>query len=201
MARPGTPVGTRAGPPMSRAHSDGQPRAHTPRDGSTRMATDLNLEVPGATIVYDVRGSLPADDGRPPLLMVGQPMDAERVRHAGVALPRPHRRHLRPPRPGTEHAQRRVDHQRPRRPGRGPPPARRRARCRCGRPVRQQWRGRDLARTGRRAPRRRAHPGGARATTLHAAPRRRRGRGRRACRAGAPTTPAAGARGWRSSSP
>ena len=40
------------------------------------MATDLNLEVPGATIVYDVRGSLPADDGRPPLLMVGQPMDA-----------------------------------------------------------------------------------------------------------------------------
>ena len=40
------------------------------------MATDLTLEVPGATIVYDVRGSLPADDGRPPLLMVGQPMDA-----------------------------------------------------------------------------------------------------------------------------
>ena len=40
------------------------------------MNTDLTLEVPGATIVYDVRGSLPADDGRPPLLMVGQPMDA-----------------------------------------------------------------------------------------------------------------------------
>ena len=40
------------------------------------MATDLSLEVPGATIVYDVHGSLPADDGRPPLLMVGQPMDA-----------------------------------------------------------------------------------------------------------------------------
>jgi pimeloyl-ACP methyl ester carboxylesterase len=40
------------------------------------MDTDLTLEVPGATIVYDVRGSLPADDGRPPLLMVGQPMDA-----------------------------------------------------------------------------------------------------------------------------
>src|SRR6187551_2880808 len=40
------------------------------------MATDLSLEVPGATIVYDVHGSLPAEDGRPPLLMVGQPMDA-----------------------------------------------------------------------------------------------------------------------------
>jgi hypothetical protein len=40
------------------------------------MDTDLTLDVPGATIVYDVRGSLPADDGRPPLLMVGQPMDA-----------------------------------------------------------------------------------------------------------------------------
>ena len=54
------------------------------------MATDLTLEVPGATIVYDVRGSLPADDGRPPLLMVGQPMERRRVRHAGVVLPRPH---------------------------------------------------------------------------------------------------------------
>lgn len=34
------------------------------------------LEVPGAGIVYDVRGPLPAADGRPPLLMIGQPMDA-----------------------------------------------------------------------------------------------------------------------------
>ena len=40
------------------------------------MATDQSLEVPGATIVYDVSGRLPTDDGRPPLLMVGQPMDA-----------------------------------------------------------------------------------------------------------------------------
>ncbi len=40
------------------------------------MDTHLTLEVPGATIAYDVRGSLPAEDGRPPLLMVGQPMDA-----------------------------------------------------------------------------------------------------------------------------
>jgi pimeloyl-ACP methyl ester carboxylesterase len=34
------------------------------------------LEVPGAHVVYDVRGPLPAADGRPPLLMIGQPMDA-----------------------------------------------------------------------------------------------------------------------------
>ena len=40
------------------------------------MDTHLTLEVPGATIAYDVLGSLSADDGRPPLLMVGQPMDA-----------------------------------------------------------------------------------------------------------------------------
>jgi len=34
------------------------------------------MDAPGATIVYDVRGPLPTADGRPPLLMIGQPMDA-----------------------------------------------------------------------------------------------------------------------------
>ncbi|WP_329042881.1 alpha/beta hydrolase [Streptomyces sp. NBC_00178] len=34
------------------------------------------LETPGADLVHDVRGPLPADGGRPPLLMIGQPMDA-----------------------------------------------------------------------------------------------------------------------------
>jgi pimeloyl-ACP methyl ester carboxylesterase len=34
------------------------------------------LETPGASIVYDVRGPLPPVDGRPPLVMIGQPMDA-----------------------------------------------------------------------------------------------------------------------------
>ncbi len=34
------------------------------------------LATPDADLVYDVRGSLPATDGRVPLLMVGQPMDA-----------------------------------------------------------------------------------------------------------------------------
>jgi pimeloyl-ACP methyl ester carboxylesterase len=34
------------------------------------------LRTAGADIVYDVRGPLPPADGRPPLLMIGQPMDA-----------------------------------------------------------------------------------------------------------------------------
>src|SRR4051794_11790663 len=34
------------------------------------------LEPSGATVVYDVHGPLPTADGRPPLLMVGQPMTA-----------------------------------------------------------------------------------------------------------------------------
>jgi pimeloyl-ACP methyl ester carboxylesterase len=35
------------------------------------------LETAGAEIAYDVRGPLPTADGRPPLLMIGQPMAAE----------------------------------------------------------------------------------------------------------------------------
>ena len=34
------------------------------------------LELPDADIVYDVAGPLPTADGRPPLLMIGQPMEA-----------------------------------------------------------------------------------------------------------------------------
>ncbi len=34
------------------------------------------LETPDVDLVYDVHGPLPTADGRPPLLMVGQPMDA-----------------------------------------------------------------------------------------------------------------------------
>ncbi|CAL9640727.1 alpha/beta fold hydrolase [Streptomyces werraensis] len=34
------------------------------------------LETAGADLVYDVRGPLPVSDGRPPLMMIGQPMDA-----------------------------------------------------------------------------------------------------------------------------
>ena len=35
------------------------------------------LETPEASLVYDVRGPLPPADGRPPLVMIGQPMTAD----------------------------------------------------------------------------------------------------------------------------
>jgi pimeloyl-ACP methyl ester carboxylesterase len=38
--------------------------------------TTHKLETAGADIVYDVHGPLPTADGRPPLFMIGQPMDA-----------------------------------------------------------------------------------------------------------------------------
>src|SRR3954467_4596977 len=38
--------------------------------------TTHTLETPDADIAYDVRGPLPPADGRPPLCMIGQPMDA-----------------------------------------------------------------------------------------------------------------------------
>lgn len=38
--------------------------------------TTRTLEVPDATLTYDVRGPLPPADGTPPLLLIGQPMDA-----------------------------------------------------------------------------------------------------------------------------
>ena len=40
------------------------------------MTTTKTLRFADADIVYDVRGQLPSADGRPPLLMIGQPMDA-----------------------------------------------------------------------------------------------------------------------------
>jgi len=40
------------------------------------MPTTNVLETAGADIVYDVHGPLPTADGRPPLLMIGQPMDS-----------------------------------------------------------------------------------------------------------------------------
>jgi pimeloyl-ACP methyl ester carboxylesterase len=40
------------------------------------MTTTHTLQTPEVDIVYDVRGPLPAADGRPPLFMIGQPMDA-----------------------------------------------------------------------------------------------------------------------------
>ncbi|MHC9046365.1 alpha/beta fold hydrolase [Microbacterium saperdae] len=38
--------------------------------------TQHTLELPGVDLVYDVHGPLPTAEGRPPLMMIGQPMDA-----------------------------------------------------------------------------------------------------------------------------
>ena len=38
------------------------------------------LQLPDVDLVYDVHGPLPTTDGRPPLLMIGQPMDASGFR-------------------------------------------------------------------------------------------------------------------------
>ena len=40
------------------------------------MTTTFHLENAEVTLAYDVAGPLPTDDGRPPLLMIGQPMGA-----------------------------------------------------------------------------------------------------------------------------
>lgn len=42
--------------------------------------TTHTLETPEVDLVYDVEGPLPPADGRPPLLMIGQPMDASGFR-------------------------------------------------------------------------------------------------------------------------
>ncbi|KNY07986.1 alpha/beta fold hydrolase [Microbacterium sp. GCS4] len=47
--------------------------------------TTNTLDLPGVALVYDVHGPLPTADGRPPLLMIGQPMDASGFQ-AQVAL-------------------------------------------------------------------------------------------------------------------
>jgi pimeloyl-ACP methyl ester carboxylesterase len=43
---------------------------------TTRESQTHTLSTEGADIAYDVHGPLPTADGRPPLLMIGQPMDA-----------------------------------------------------------------------------------------------------------------------------
>lgn len=45
------------------------------------------LATAGADIVYDVEGPLPTADGRPPLLMIGQPMDASGFRTLASYFP------------------------------------------------------------------------------------------------------------------
>src|SRR5215471_18743227 len=49
--------------------------------------TTRTLETTGADIVYDVHGPLPTADGRPPLFMIGQPMDASGFRTLASHFP------------------------------------------------------------------------------------------------------------------
>src|SRR5437762_10568245 len=44
--------------------------------GQTAMTTTHTLKTADAGIAYDVQGPLPTADGRPPLVMIGQPMTA-----------------------------------------------------------------------------------------------------------------------------
>src|SRR5215216_479628 len=50
------------------------------------MKTDT-LKTPEVDIVYDVEGPLPTADGRPPLFMIGQPMDARGFRTLASHFP------------------------------------------------------------------------------------------------------------------
>jgi pimeloyl-ACP methyl ester carboxylesterase len=51
------------------------------------MTTMHKLETAGADIAYDVQGPLPTADGRPPLFMIGQPMDASGFRTLASYFP------------------------------------------------------------------------------------------------------------------
>jgi pimeloyl-ACP methyl ester carboxylesterase len=51
------------------------------------MTTIHKLETAEADIVYDVHGPLPTPDGRPPLFMIGQPMDASGFSTLASELP------------------------------------------------------------------------------------------------------------------
>ena len=58
------------------------------------MTTTHMLETTEAGIAYDVDGPPPTADGRPPLFMIGQPMDASGFHTLASLFPRPHRGHL-----------------------------------------------------------------------------------------------------------
>ncbi len=51
------------------------------------MTTTHTLETAAADITYDVHGTLPTADGRPPLFMIGQPMDASGFTTLASLLP------------------------------------------------------------------------------------------------------------------
>ena len=58
------------------------------------MTTTHMLETAEVDIAYDIQGPWPPADGRPPLFMIGQPMDAGGFATLASYFPGPHRRHL-----------------------------------------------------------------------------------------------------------
>lgn len=63
--------------------------------------TTRTLEVPGATLAYDVRTSETSTE--PPLMLIGSPMGRGRIRHAGQPPPGSNGRDVRPARVGAQH--------------------------------------------------------------------------------------------------
>ena len=112
-------------------------------------ATTHTLDVPGATLTYDVRtGSSPTPCPAAHRLADG----GRRIRHARRAFRRPHRRDLRPAGRGTQREGRSGQPVHARAARRRPASDHRRARRRSGRSLRQQrWRG-ERARAGGQAP-------------------------------------------------
>ncbi|TCK26199.1 alpha/beta fold hydrolase [Pseudonocardia endophytica] len=53
---------------------------------TTRTATTHTLSLPGVELVHDVHGPLPTADGRPPIVAIGQPMDATGFRALAARL-------------------------------------------------------------------------------------------------------------------
>ena len=53
---------------------------------TTRTATTHTLSLPDVDLVYDVHGPLPTADGRPPIVAIGQPMDASGFRALAARL-------------------------------------------------------------------------------------------------------------------
>ena len=64
-------------------------------------ATTRTLDVPGATLTYDVRPDESSTE--PPLFLIGSPMGAAGFGCLCEPLPRPHRHHVRPARVRTQH--------------------------------------------------------------------------------------------------
>lgn len=64
--------------------SSGRPPG--PSSMTTRTATTHTLSLPEVDLAYDVHGPLPTADGRPPIVAIGQPMDATGFRALAAQL-------------------------------------------------------------------------------------------------------------------